>query len=167
MREKIFLPQEDLGCLHFSFLLCSATFSFQWLTWALSGNSAKGKKRRQRAQHGTRQVFLPQGKNRCQVICEWGVPDCWKVRYRTGDSKLWQEEGVVVFLENCLIVVVIKRKIDIPCFRTEWQLSTTLQPNSQHTALYYKNWLQRVLDQDFGTQAWSRVCQPIKSEKKK
>lgn len=173
---KIFATGEDerknvpatgrswLFTFFFSVMQCNLFISVAHVS--LSGNSAKGKKRRQRAQHGTRQVFLPQGKNRCQVICEWGVPDCWKVRYRIGDRKLWQEEGVVVFLENCLIVVVIKRKIDIPCFCTEWQLNTTLQPNSQHTALYYKNWLQRVLDQAFGTQAWSRVCQPIKSEKK-
>lgn len=93
--EKMFLPQEHLGCLHFSFLLHSATFSFQWLTWACLGTVLR--ETRQRAQHGTRQVFLPQGKDRCQVICEWGVPNCWKVRYRTGDRKLWQEEGMVVF----------------------------------------------------------------------
>lgn len=40
--EKMFLPQEHLGCLHFSFLLHSATFSVAHVS--LSGNSAKGKK---------------------------------------------------------------------------------------------------------------------------
>lgn len=96
--EKIFLPQEHLGCLQFYFRLRSATFSFQWLTWACLGK-VLSEKRRQRAQHGTRQVFLPQGKDRCQVFCDWGVPNCWKVRYRTGDRKLWQEESRVVFSE--------------------------------------------------------------------
>lgn len=96
--EKIFLPQEHLGCLQFYFRLRSATFSFQWLTWACLGTVLR-EKRRQRAQHGTRQVFLPQGKDRCQVFCDWGVPNCWKVRYGTGDRKLWQEEGRVVFSE--------------------------------------------------------------------
>lgn len=112
---EMFLPQEHLGCLHFSFLLRTAAFSFQWLTWTCLGTVLR-EKRRQRAQHGTRKAFLPQGKDRSQVICEWGVPNCWKLRYRTRGQEALAGRRHGNFFRACLIIVVIKRKIDIPCF---------------------------------------------------
>ena len=163
--EKIFLVQVRLGGLHFSFLLHSATFSFQWPTWAWLG-AVWREQRRWRAQHGTRQVFLPQGKDGCQIICEWGVPNCWKVRYRTGDRKLWQEEGMVGFFRDCLIVVAIKKKlmVYVSLQSGSWVLLCSQIHSTLHSTRFdFSGFWIRPLEHRPGAESVS----PLKEKKRK
>lgn len=113
-----------------------------------------------------RQVFLPQGKDRCQVICEWGMPNCWKVRYRRGDRKLWQEEGMVDFCRDCLIVVAIKKKlmVYVSLQSGSWVLLCSQIHSTLHsTRIDFSGFWIRPLEHRPGAESVS----PLKEKKRK